>query len=301
MGRHGKIASDASPSVALVRTAIKDLGLTQTDVAAASGLTKDHLSRVLLGKVSFPRSRDTLHALAEVLKLDPLLFVEYRQQLQVLPESTRRLIAHLKARGITQAEWIQRIVPAYSEGHLQLLLRGGTPFPKEPADIELLARAAEADPLIFGEYLPLATWRDRLLAAAERALPASEAQTFAGALQQIGHWLNNTQQGPDTFAERLLQHFMRKAFTGTAPVDPVLDDALSYMPPLTQYQSAVQRVLRALFDQGRTVEWLSAHSGVPPEDLFAMLNGQLRLKPGETAQRMAQALGLDAVSLFQEA
>lgn len=301
MGRHGKIASDASPSVALVRAAIQELGLTQTEVAAASGLTKDHLSRVLLGRVSFPRSRDTLHALAEVLKLDPLSFVEYRQQLQVLPESTRRLIAHLKSRGITQAEWIQRIVPAYSEGHLQLLLRGGTPFPKEPETIELLAQAAEADPLIFGEYLPLAAWRARLLTAAERALPPAESQGFATALAHIERWLNNTQQGPDTFAERLLQHFMQRAFAGSVPPDPVLDDALSYLPPIQQYQPAVQRLMRALFERGHTVGWLSAQSGVPPENLFAVFNGQLQLKPGDNARRLCDVLELDVNSLFREA
>lgn len=300
MGRRSTTNGDASPSVALVREAIKTLGLTQTEVAAASGLTKDHLSRILLGKVSFPRSRDTLHALSSALKLDPLVFTEYRQQLQVLPESTRRLIAHLKAKEITEGEWIQRIVPAYSEGHLQLLLRGGTPFPKEPADIELLARAADADPMIFMEYLPLDTWRDRLHTAAMRALSEPEAQSFIQALDAMAHWLRRSQDNVTDFSERLLQFFLRKTFESSPARDPVMEDALSYLPPYEQYQPATQKLLRAFFDQQLTIEALVSKTGLPADDLFAVFNGQLQLKPGDFATRVSEALGLDSASLFEE-
>ena len=104
-------ATGLSPSIELVKQALADKGLRQQELAAKTGLSKDHVSRILLGKVSFPKSRDTLTAIAQALDLDPLLFAEYRRQLQVLPESTRRLIAHLKAKGITQQTWIKAARP----------------------------------------------------------------------------------------------------------------------------------------------------------------------------------------------
>lgn len=296
MGRKGRISADASPSVLLVRHALQARGLSQTELASAAGLTRDHLSRVLLGKVSFPRSRDTLHALAAALGLDPLDFPEYRHQLDVLPASTRRLIAHLKAKQITQAEWIRRIVPHYSEGHLQLVLRGGTPFPRDPEAIARFAAAAEADPLMFAEYLPLDHWRDRLEAAARRVLPETDAATFCALLSRLAGGLAAAEEAADPFAERLLQHFLQRTFNPAPASDPELDDALTYLPPFAQYQPEMQAVLRAIHAQRLDVARLSALTHIEADTLFALLNGQVKLKPGpiRTALYSALALPTDA-------
>ncbi|HEY9720836.1 MAG TPA: helix-turn-helix transcriptional regulator, partial [Oscillatoriaceae cyanobacterium] len=56
-----------SPSIALVKTALQEKGLRQQELAQRTGLSKDHVSRVLLGKVPFPHSRDTLTAIAQAL------------------------------------------------------------------------------------------------------------------------------------------------------------------------------------------------------------------------------------------
>jgi transcriptional regulator with XRE-family HTH domain len=278
--------------VALVREALVRAGLTQTELAAATGLTRDHLSRVLLGKVAFPRSRDTLHAMATTLGLDPLAFAEYRRSLQVLPESTRRLTAHLRSRGISQAEWIRRIVPRYSEGHLQQVLRGGVPFPREPEAIALFAEAAEAEPLLFPEYLPLEGWRPRLARAAKLALSPAEASELEALLDRLAQRLATLFDDADSFAERLLERFLAKAF-GPAPApDPELDDALAYLPPLDSYQPQVRALLAAMHDQRLTVADLAGRTGLPRDELFALFNGQLRLKPGPTQDALRGALGV---------
>ena len=301
MGRRGQIDPEASPSVALVRDALKDRGMRQQELAERTGLSKDHVSRILLGKVAFPRGRDTLHAMAQALGLDPLAFPEYRHQLQVLPESTRRLTAHLKARGITQHEWIRRIVPQYSEGHLQLILRGGSPFPKDPRTIALFAEAAEADPFLFSEYLPLADWKDRLVAAAEIALDPTDTGVFKHLLGKIERVLAQRDASEEDFGERLLKRFLARSFDGHAlPPDRELDDQLTYLPPIAQYQPEVRAVLRAVHAAGMRVADLADRAGVDADTLFAVANGQMKLKDGAIKDALFRALGIGPADVARE-
>lgn len=301
MGRRGQIDPEASPSVALVRDALRDRGMRQQELAERTGLSKDHVSRILLGKVAFPRGRDTLHAMAQALGLDPLQFPEYRHQLQVLPESTRRLTAHLKARGITQHEWIRRIVPQYSEGHLQLILRGGSPFPKDPRTIALFAEAAEADPFLFPEYLPIAEWKERLVAAAELALDPTDTGVFKHLLTKIERVLAQRDATEEDFGERLLKRFLARSFDGAnlAP-DRELDDQLTYLPPIGQYQPEVRAVLRALHRAGLGVAELADRAGVDPDTLFAVANGQMKLKVGPVQDALFRALGIGPADVARE-
>lgn len=301
MGRRGQIDPEASPSVALVRDALRDRGMRQQELAERTGLSKDHVSRILLGKVAFPRGRDTLHAMAQALGLDPLQFPEYRHQLQVLPESTRRLTAHLKARGITQHEWIRRIVPQYSEGHLQLILRGGSPFPKDPRTIALFAEAAEADPFLFPEYLPLAEWKERLVAAAELALDPTDTGVFKHLLAKVERVLAQRDATEEDFGERLLKRFLARAFeTAPLPPDRELDDQLTYLPPIGQYQPEVRAVLRALHRAGLGVAELADRAGVDPDMLFAVANGQMKLKEGPVRDALFRALGIGPADVARE-
>lgn len=302
MGRRGEIDPSASPSVALVRDALTRTGMRQQELADRTGLSKDHVSRILLGKVAFPRSRDTLHAMAQALELDPLSFAEYRSQVQVLPESTRRLTAHLKARGITQADWIARIVPRYSEGHLQLILRGGSPFPKDPAAIALFAEAAEAEPYLFPEYVPLEEWRGRLEGAAERALDPADLGVFRHLLSKLGRWLAAQDAGEQAFAERLLARFLARSFAGEVfSGDRELDDALTYLPPIAQYQPEMRALLRALHARGLTAGTLATAAGVDADVVFALANGQMKLKDGPVRDALFATLGVTAADVAREA
>lgn len=302
MPRRGAIDPDASPSVGLVREALRATGMRQQELADRTGLSKDHVSRILLGKVAFPKGRDTLHALAQALGLDPLGFPEYRHQLQVLPESTRRLTAHLKAIGLTQHEWIRRIVPQYSEGHLQLILRGGSPFPKDPATIRLFAEAAEADPYLFGEFLPLAEWRERLETAAEKTLDPADSGVFKHLLAKIGRGMERLEQDDDAFGDRLLARFLARSFGDAAqlPPDRDLDDQLTYLPPIAQYQPEVRAILRVMHARRLTAGDLAARALVDPNQLLAIANGQMKLKDGPVRDALFAALGLGAADVARE-
>lgn len=280
-----------SPSIALIKQALKEKGMRQQELAERVGFSKDHLSRVLVGKVAFPKSRDTLKAIADALDLDPLQFPEYRHRIQVLPESTRRLIAHLQARGISQAEFIRR-VPDYSPGHLQLILRGGTPFPRDAAAIERLAEAAEASPAMFPEYLPLARWRGRVAQAAELALDAADRGVFLHLWGKIEKHLAAANASETTFEDRLFAHFLAHAFGPPPEADAELDTALAYMPPAAQFQPGVQRLLAALHARGWGAAELAATAAADPAEVRAVLHGQMKLREGPLKRALEGALGL---------
>jgi DNA-binding Xre family transcriptional regulator len=299
-----KTAEDQTPnpSVELLKQALHDKGMRQQELAKRTGLSKDHVSRILLGKVSFPKSRDTLNTIALALGLDPLLFKEYRQQIQVLPESTRRLVSHLKAKGIAQQEFIKR-VPEYSEGHLQLILRGGSPFPKDPETIELFAKAAEATPFMFSEYLPIGEWHARVAKAAELALDRADLGVFLHLWNKLEQHFQAADQGEDVFEERLLRHFLARAFgdEGGPTGEAELDDQLAYLPAIEAYQSEVRAILRRIWERDLRVSDVAAAVGVDVPTLFAIVNGQMKLKEGPLRRKLFHLLELGASELALEA
>lgn len=291
-----------SPSVELLKQALHDKGMRQQELARRTGLSKDHISRILLGKVSFPKSRDTLNAIAQALGLDPLLFREYRQQLQVLPESTRRLVAHLKAHNIPQSEFIRRI-PDYSEGHLQLILRGGSPFPKDPETIELFAKAAEADPFLFSEYLPLDEWHARIVKAATTALDRADLGMFQHLWGKVEAHFRRGDDAEDAFEERLLRHFLARAFGGegvTPTGEAELDDQLAYLPPITSYQPEVRAMLRRVWERKLTIREVAEAVGADVPGVFAIANGQMKLKDGPLQRKLAHLLEVGPAEVAAE-
>lgn len=299
MKNHDSGANGLSPSIALLKQALQDKGMRQQELAKRTDLSKDHVSRILLGKVAFPKSRDTLIAIAQALDLDPLLFAEYRQQIQVLPESTRKLSAHLKAKGIAHQEWIRRI-PEYSEGHLQLILRGGSPFPKDPQTILLFAQAAEASPYLFSEYLPLSDWRERVTGAAEQALDRADLGVFLHLWGKLERHFQRQEAEEQSYAERLLAHFLARHFSVPPPPagqDPELDDALTYLPPLSAYQPEVRLILRRMHERALTVASLAPACGCEPDTLFAIANGQMKLKDGPVRRKLYQLLEITDADL----
>ena len=279
-----------SPSVTVVQEAMARLGLRQVHLATMVGLTKDHLSRILLGKVAFPRNRDTLRAFADALKLEPFIFREYREQLQVLPESTRRLVAHLRTRGMSEQMFVER-VQGYSAAYVQVLLRGGAPFPKEPEAIERLAAAADCSPFVFDEYVPLATWRPRLSKLASDCLPEALQRHFADALDQMHAHVRALIQAEPSFEAQLLRDWLARQFDSLqASGDPVFVDALAYLPPLSSYQPVVRVVLRKLYHSGLDVEQLAMATDTDPSELYAIANGQITLQPGPLQDQLLQYL-----------
>ena len=95
------------------------------------------------------------------------------------------------------------------------------------------------------------------------------------------------------FPERLLRHFMAKHFDPAgAPADPELDDALTYLPPLDRYQDEVQAVLKRIYERDLTVKALSSAVGGDEDTLFAILNGQMKLKEGPIKTKLFHLLDI---------
>lgn len=289
-----------SPSVVVVQEAMARLGIRQVQLASMVGLTKDHLSRVLLGKVSFPRNRDTLRAFADALKLEPFIFREYREQLQILPESTRRLMAHLRTQGISEHAFVDR-VQGYSGAYLQVLLRGDAPFPKDADAIERLAAAAGCSPFVFDEYVPFVNWRPKLLQLASECLPEELRRHFEDALDRMQAHVRALVQAEPSFEAQLLRDWLARQFDGLrSSEDSVFVDALAYLPPLSSYQPVVRVVLRKMYHSGLAIEQVAAATGIEASELYAIANGQIMLPPGQLHERLVHYLQITADEIEHE-
>ena len=84
--------------------------------------------------------------------------MEYRQLLNALPPSTRKLWGRLHQLGLSRADFADHV--DLSRTYLYEILRGDVPFPKNPDVIEKIANAADILPTLFEEYL--APVHDRL-------------------------------------------------------------------------------------------------------------------------------------------
>ena len=172
-----------SASAAFVRRELAERGITQREFAVASGLSADHLSRILTGKAPFPRRRSLLIKLAGALGRDPAVFAEFRTSTHGLPGPARRLGEAIAARGLDPTE-VAAQIPHFGAAHLRAILRGAA-FPSDPAAIAALARACGLSPLDFQQYLPLPELRDRLLEAAQQALDPADMGVFQHLLAKI--------------------------------------------------------------------------------------------------------------------
>lgn len=276
-----------SASIDLVREALARRRMTQKDLARGCGLKREDLARILSGKVPFPRNRALLAAIAQTLGMDPAEFAEYRPHLAVLPESTRRLLDHLKATGLT-TEALQARLQRLEPGHLELVMRGGAPFPREPRLIEDLAQAALTTPYLFPEYLPLAEWSDRLKGAAALALTPGDQETLDRLLGRIGAYLEGLDEAG--FEEAVVRRLIRRG-TGQAPASGAEDAMLAFLPRWEDLQDEVRETLLAMSRRGWTVQELARRSGIEADELFAYAKGQMRLKDPRILERLTRALG----------
>lgn len=276
-----------SASIELVREALVRRRMTQKDLARGSGLKREDLARILAGKVPFPRNRALLAAIAQTLGMDPAEFPEYRPHLAVLPESTRRLLDHLKANGLTPASLqsrLQRLEP----NHLELILRGGAPFPRDPRLIEDIAQACGATPFLFPEYLPLAEWSDRLKGAAALALDATDQATLGRLLGALATYLDGLDEAG--FEEAVVRRMVERA-CGQAPVTEEPEDTmLAFIPRWGDLQDEVRQVLVAMRERGWGVQELARRAGLSADDLFAIAKGQMRLKDPAMRDGLRRAL-----------
>lgn len=276
-----------SASVDLVREALVRRRMSQKDLARGCGLKREDLARILAGKVPFPRNRALLDAIAQTLGLDPAEFAEYRPHLAVLPESTRRLLDHLKANGLTTEDLrsrLQRMEP----NHLELVLRGGAPFPRDPRLIEDLARAAGASPYLFPEYLPLSELNERLIGAAAIALGPEDRATFERLLGTIAAHLDGLDESG--FEEAVVHRMVERAQGGATGSAFPEDTMLAFLPRWEDLQDEVRKFLVRMAERGWTVQELARRSGLDAEEVFAYAKGQLRLKDPTILERLSRTL-----------
>lgn len=274
-----------SASVDLVRDALVRRRMSQKDLAREIGIPRDQLARILAGKVPFPRNRQLLSSMARALDLEPSDFLEYRERLNVLPESTRRLVDHLHTVGMS-VEGFSKRLKRLEAGQAQLILRGGAPFPRDPAILEDLAQAAETTPFLFGEYLPIGELKERLLKAADMALSPASYLAFEGLLSSVERHLELLDtQG---FDERVIMRMLER--TASPAEDEPLDDMLAFLPRFSDLQPEVQRVLLAMRDRRWTPIELAARAGVDLDELFAYAKGQLKLSDPDVLARLERAL-----------
>lgn len=281
-----------SASIELVREALARRRMSQKDLARGCGLKREDLARILAGKVPFPRNRALLGAIARTLGMDPAEFPEYRAQLAVLPESTRRLLDHLNATGLPPKDLKARLT-RMEPNHLELILRGGAPFPRDPRLIEDLAQAAGTTPFLFLEYLPLDDLRSRLLGACRLALEPADQTTFERLLAEIGAHLDRLDASSfdEAVVRRMVERALGKEPAGEAPADGML----AFIPRWEDLQEDVRRVLEAMSVRGWSVQDLARCSGVDADELFAYAKGQMRLKDPAIGARLMRALDMEVM------
>lgn len=143
-----------SASVQLVLEQLGGLGLTKSDLARRLGVSQDYIYRILNGRSPFPRARELLERMADVVGVDPYAFSEYRSHDEALPASTRLVWERMRERGLSRDDLFQALEGRISRPYFNSILRGDQPFPTNRAFIQLFALALGLPPTAFREFGP---------------------------------------------------------------------------------------------------------------------------------------------------
>lgn len=158
-----------SASVQTIADQLNELAVSKTEFARLLGVSPDYVYRILKGRVPFPRVRETMERMAEILKLDPHVFAEYRELEQALSPSTRLVWQRMKELGLTRDDLFNAMGGRISRPYFNSILRGDQPFPSNRAYIQLFALALDLPPSVFKEYgrSAQARWNDDEVRAIE--------------------------------------------------------------------------------------------------------------------------------------
>lgn len=155
-----------SPSIQVLKNALKASGMKRKEFVAAAGLSAEYVSRVVNGKVKFPRVRERLEQFASILGIDPTEFVEYRNVLDYSCPSVELVWHRMRELGLSRSDLADRV--DISKTYLYEVLRGDVVFPRNQRIIESLASALMVSPTVFEEYgSEFADWAERYPEAAE--------------------------------------------------------------------------------------------------------------------------------------
>jgi transcriptional regulator with XRE-family HTH domain len=263
-------------SLLLIKQRLKDLGFTQKVFAEHMGWTKDHTSKIILGKLPLPRQTATLRKVAEVLQFDPLLLEEYRAQFPVLPPTIRRMKEAFNLLKLDLDTYAEQ-VGIYSHGHLKLMLSAQTPLPKNREDLLALLKPLNIPPHTVSEYLNLVEYQPDVLILAQEALTPTEYQQFQQSYQAV-LTLQNSYQDPfsDRFEKRVILTLAQQKLTQNKQTDDQ-SRLLRLTAPFVHLSETIQQWLDVI---AKTPETLDNLDGLEQEDkltLFAALKGQVEL------------------------
>lgn len=151
-----------SASVQTIADQLRELDVSKTEFARLLNVSPDYVYRILKGRVPFPRVRETIERMAEILKLDPHVFAEYRELEQALSGSTRLVWQRMKELSLSRDDLFQAMGGRISRPYFNSILRGDQPFPSNRAYIQLFALALDLPPSVFKEYgrAAQARWTD---------------------------------------------------------------------------------------------------------------------------------------------
>ncbi len=151
-----------SASVQTIADQLTELAISKTEFARLLGVSPDYVYRILKGRVPFPRVRETMERMAEILKIDPHVFAEYRDLEQALSPSTRLVWLRMKELSLSRDDLFTAMGSRISRPYFNSILRGDQPFPSNRAYIQLFALALDLPPSVFKEYgrSALARWSD---------------------------------------------------------------------------------------------------------------------------------------------
>jgi transcriptional regulator with XRE-family HTH domain len=254
-----------SPSIDLLMQSLKAAEVSRRTFVNETGLSYEYVSRIFNNKVKFPAVRETLEKFAEVARIDPMQFVEYRQLVSVLPTSTRKLWAQLQHLGMSRQVFSAKV--GISRTYMYEILRGDVPFPRNPEVIEKIAQAAQLDPEMFGEYLaPVQDWAERN--------PAAIEQVFM-----------------DLLVSKML--LSRGYGDFKSPASALSDDLMSIFPPDERFDATVRALMRVMGRERLSVRDVCDKAEVNDRDVRLLLMGQIHPEDlCETFARLTQVFQL---------
>lgn len=169
MSKRAATISNLSASVQTIADQLGELSISKTEFARLLGVSPDYVYRILKGRVPFPRVRETMERMAEILAIDPHVFSEYRELEQALSPSTRLVWQRMKELSLSRDDLFNAMGGRISRPYFNSILRGDQPFPSNRAYIQLFALALDLPPSVFKEYgrSAQARWNDEEVRAIE--------------------------------------------------------------------------------------------------------------------------------------
>lgn len=238
-----------SASVQVILEQLEAQKLSKTEFARLLGVSPDYVYRILKGRVPFPYVRETIERIAEICKLDPHVFSEYREMEQRLSPSTRLVWQRMKELGMSREDLFQALGERISRPYYNSILRGDQPFPHNRAYVHLFALALDLPPTVFREFGPLQAprWEEGEIAEVE-----------------------------ERFFQLLFDKMLADRGYAKTPLALSIVDALvmGIFPPENAYDPALVEIFKRMGELNMGLPELEKISGLAPEVVRQLVTGK---------------------------